>query len=221
MALRKHDVDFRQLSEAELAEWRKIPAAIVSDCMDRTHVMAAAIKPVGQGMRICGQARTATCMAGDNMAPHRLIGMARPGEVIVIDGRGAENVAIWGGIMTTCAIQRKLGGLVIDGAVRDVAEIREKGFPAFASAIVPAGPHKNYGGIIDGTISCGACPVRPGDLVIGDDDGVAVVPLEWVDAMLKASKDKIAAEDATLARIAKGEATADILGLPMPETIKS
>jgi len=85
---------------------------------------------------------------------------------------------------------------------------------------VPAGPHKNYGGIIDGLISCGACPVRPGDLIIGDDDGVAVVPLEWADAMLQASKDKMAAEAATLARIANGELTADILGLPQPELIK-
>ncbi len=96
MALQKHDVNFEYLSEAALKAWREIPAAVVSDMMNRTQVMAARIKPVAAGMRICGQARTVTCMSGDNSGPHRLIGMCRKGEVMVIDARGSENVAIWG-----------------------------------------------------------------------------------------------------------------------------
>lgn len=219
MALQRYDVTFEALSDAALTAWREIPAAVVSDVMNRSQVMAARIKPVGAGMRICGQARTVNCMAGDNSAPHHLIGMCKPGEVLVVDARGAVNVAIWGGIMTEAALHRKLGGIVVEGAIRDVAEIRAHGFPAFSSAVVPAGPHKAFGGIIDGTVSVGDCPVSPGDLIIGDDDGVAVVPLAWTTRMLQAAQEKIASEAETIRRIRAGELTADMMGLPAPEVI--
>ena len=219
MALQRYDVTFETLSDDLLKAWREIPAAVASDMMNRSQVMAARIKPVAPGMRICGQARTVTCMSGDNSAPHRLIGMCKPGEVMVVDGRGVENVAVWGGIMTDAAIYRGIGGLVVEGAVRDVAEIREKNFPAFSSAIVPAGPHKNFGGTIDGVVAVGDCPVHPGDLIVGDDDGVTVVPLAWAESILAASQKKIADEADTLRRIAEGELTADMMGLAEPEVI--
>lgn len=219
MALQRYDVSFETLSDAMLQAWREIPAAVVSDMMNRGQVMAARIKPAAPGMKICGQARTVTCMSGDNSGPHTLIGMCKPGEVMVIDARGSENVAIWGGIMTEAAMVRGIGGIVVEGAIRDVAEIRERGFPAFSSAVVPAGPHKNFGGTLDGTVSVGDCPVRPGDLIVGDDDGVAVVPLEWAESMLKASQEKIAAEADTIRRVHAGELTAEIMGLPTPEVI--
>lgn len=219
MALQKYEVDFKQLSEDMLAQWREIPAAVVSDMMNRSQVMGGRIKPAAPGMRLCGQARTVTCMAGDNSGPHRLIGMCRKGEIMVIDARGAENVAIWGGIMTEAAIARGVGGIVVEGAIRDVAEIRERGFAAFSSAVVPAGPHKNFGGIIDGQVSVGDCPVNPGDLIIGDDDGVAVVPLAWADRMLSASQQKIKDEGDLIRKIHEGANQADLLGLPEPEII--
>lgn len=219
MALQKYNVDFEQLSEDMLAQWREIPAAVVSDMMNRSQVMGARIKPAAPGMKICGQARTVTCMSGDNSAPHRLIGMCRKGEVMVIDARGSENVAIWGGIMTEAAITRGIGGIVVEGAIRDVAEIRARGFAAFSSAIVPAGPHKNFGGTIDGQVSVGDCPVNPGDLIIGDDDGVAVVPLAWAERMLSASQQKIKDEADVIKKIHEGVNQADLMGLPEPEVI--
>ena len=103
--------------------------------------------------------------------------------------------------------------------VRDAAEIRELGFSCYARANVPAGPHKGFGGIIDGPISCAGCPVKPGDLVIGDDDGVAVVPLEWADDMLAASRDKLAQEEEMMKAIAEGRTTAEILSIGEPEFI--
>ena len=219
MALQKYDVDFERLSEDALAEWREIPAAVVSDMMNRSQVMGARIKPAAPGMKLCGQARTVTCMSGDNSAPHRLIGMCRKGEIMVIDARGSENVAIWGGIMTEAAIARGIGGIVVDGAIRDVAEIRARGFAAFSSAVVPAGPHKNFGGTIDGTVAVGDCPVNPGDLIIGDDDGVSVVPLAWADKMLVAAQQKIKDEADLIKKIHEGANQADLLGLPQAETI--
>ena len=123
------------------------------------------------------------------------------------------------GFMTRAAMKRGLKGVVIDGAIRDAAEIRELGFPCYARANVPAGPHKGFGGIIDGPISCAGCPVKPGDLVVGDDDGIAVVPLEWAEDMLAASKEKLRQEEETLKQIAEGKTTAELLGIGEPEII--
>ena len=219
MTLQRHAVDFEKLSPETLEAWRAIPPAIVSDCMNRTHYMAGAIKPLKPGLPLVGQARTVTGMVGDNGISHAAIALAEKGEVLVIDAGGHEDVAIWGAIMTHAAMARGIAGVVIDGANRDAAEIRELGFPCYSRAQVPSGPHKGFGGIIDGPISCGGCPVRPGDLIIGDDDGIAVVPLEWADDMLAASKEKLAQEEETMKAIAEGKTSADILGIPAPEPI--
>lgn len=219
MPLQRHIVDFETLSPETLAAWRDIPPAIVSDCMNRTHSMAAAIKPVKPGTRLAGQARTVTGMVGDNGISHAAIALAREGEVLVIDAGGHDDVAVWGAIMTHAAIKRGIAGVVIDGAIRDVAEIRELGFPCFARAEVPAGPHKGYGGIIDGPISCAGCPVKPGDLIIGDDDGIAVVPLQWAADMLEASLEKLRQEQDILKKIGEGQTTAELLGIDEVEII--
>ena len=219
MPIQRHEIDFATLPEDVLEQWRALPPAVVSDCMNRTQVMAGAIKPVGDGMRLVGQARTVTCMVGDNSALHTALAMVRRGEVLVVDAGGYEDTAIWGGIMTRAALQRGIAGLVVDGAVRDVAEICAFGFPCFARAVVPAGPHKGFGGIIDGPISCAGCPVRPGDLVLGDDDGVCVVPLGRAEEILAASLDRIANEEKTNANTAAGGLPIDILGLEEPEVL--
>ena len=219
MPIQRFEVDFETLPADLLERWRGVPPAVVSDCMNRSNVMAAAIKPVAAGKRVNGQARTVTCMVGDNSAVHAAIGMMEPGQVLVVDAGGYQDTAVWGGIMTRAARQRGLAGLVVDGAVRDVAEIRELGFPCFARAAVPAGPHKGFGGIIDGPISCAGCPVRPGDLVLGDDDGVCVVPLERAEELLAASLDKIAQEERINANTAAGGLPSDAMGLPDPKLI--
>lgn len=219
MPLQRFTDEFERLDDAELAAWRDIPPAIVSDCMNRTQVMAARIKPLKAGTRLVGQARTADCMVGDNGPAHALLKLVRPGEVVVIDAGAHPDVAIWGGILTRMAMARGVAGVVIDGGVRDIEEVRELGFPCYAAAQVPAGPHKGFGGVIDGTLSCGGCPVRPGDIVVGDDDGIAVVPLERRAALLEASRAKIKDEEATLAKIAEGAFTADLLGVPEPEDL--
>lgn len=134
-------------------------------------------------------------MVGDNGAAHAAIGMMEAGEVLVMDARGHTETAVWGGIMTRAAMQQGIAGLVLDGALRDAAEIRELGFPAFAAGVCPAGPSKGFGGVIDGPISCGGCPVKPGDIVLADDDGVAVVPLERQAEIYQASLRQIETEN--------------------------
>ena len=113
----------------------------------------------------------------------------------MIDACGHLDTAVWGGIMTRAAIKRNLGGVVIDGGVMDVAEIRELNFPTFVAGVVPRGPSKGFGGVIDSSISCGGCSVSPGDLIIGDDDGVVVIPLRRHDEVLKESIIRIRNEE--------------------------
>ncbi len=194
MAVQRYRAQFEQLSQDQLARWKTIPPAIASDSMNRCYVMSGRISPLSPGMTICGQARTVTGMVGDNGAAHAAIGLLAPGEILVVDGRGHTETAVWGGIMTRAAMAQGVGGLVLDGAVRDAAEIRELDFATFAAGICPAGPSKGFGGIIDGPISCAGCPVRPGDIVIGDDDGVAVIPLERQAEILQAALERIEQE---------------------------
>lgn len=221
MPIQRYEVEFEILLSETLEIWRRIPPAVASDCMNRGQSMAAAIKPVRAGTKLVGQARTVTAMVGDNGPSHIAIGLLRPGDVLVIDARGYDDAAVWGFNMTRAAMARQAAGVVIDGAVRDVAEIRELGFPCFARAAIPGGPHKGFGGTVDGPISCAGCPVRPGDLVLGDDDGVVVVPLVREEAVRAASLTKLEQEAAMLAAIEEGRTTAEIIGIEAPVTLES
>jgi len=220
MAIQRYRPTYTQLEESEVREWRDIPPAIAADCLNREHFMSAAIKPIAPGLRLAGQARTVHSMVGDNGVSHVATGLLRQGEVLVIDAGGFEDVAVWGGIATRAAMHRGAAGVVINGAVRDAAEIRALAFPCFVRAIVPGGPHKGWGGTIDGPIACAGCPVRPGDIVLGDDDGVCVVPLERRVEIHAACLARLQQEEEWMRQIEAGHAMAQILGLPEAEIIE-
>jgi len=219
MPIFQHTAAFERLAADRIDAWRAIPPAIASDCMNRSQTMAAAIKPLAPGMALCGQARTVECMVGDNGPIHAAIRILQPGDVLVIDAGGHPDTAVFGGLLTRAAMAVGVAGAVVHGAVRDSAEIIELGFPVYASAIVPRGPHKGFGGTIDGAISCGGCPVSPGDIVLCDDDGVAVVPLARDICVMEASLAKIAQEQDHIKRIGTGEILADQLDIPHPKII--
>jgi len=207
--------DFAPLSAEKLIQWASIPPAIAGDVMNRQNVMAGRISPLSTGMTIVGQARTVSVLAGDNAALHEVIGRLNPKEVLVIDAANYSDRAVWGGILNTRAKLRGINGVVLDGAARDAAEMRAMGLPVFLSALSPAGPHKGWGGSIDDRISCGGVVVMPGDIILGDDDGVTVVPLNRADTILEASLARIAYEADILEKLASG---ADVSGLfPSPE----
>jgi 4-hydroxy-4-methyl-2-oxoglutarate aldolase len=217
--IQRYKPKYERLSPADLEGWKKVPPAIASDCMNRGQFMAAAIKPLAPGMRLTGQARTVTSMVGDNGIHHVATQLLNPGEILVIDAKGFTDIAVWGGVTTRAAIAKGAGGIVIDGAVRDAAEIRELGFPCFVRAVVPSGPHKGFGGTIDGAISCAGCPVSPGDIVLGDDDGVAVVPIARWRAVYQDCLKKLAQEEDWLRQLDKGETMVKILNLPAAEIV--
>lgn len=220
MTVFRHDVSIPRLTKADLAEWIGVPAAVVSDCLNRSQAMVGAISPLAPDMRIVAQARTVECMVADNSALHGAINMCEPGDVLVCNAQGFEDTAVFGGLLTRSAIKRGVAGLVIDGAVRDSTEIIEAGFPCFTRAVVPRGPHKGFGGVIDGPISCGGVAVSPGDLIIGDADGVTVLPVARVAEVLVSVHAVIAREEKALSALADGGTLSEIYGIPEVELIK-
>lgn len=219
MALQRYIVDFPRLSEKTLEKWRSIPSSVISDSLNRCQSMDARIKPVASGLTLCGQARTVVPMPGDNSMVHHACSLALPGEVVVVAGGGLDDVALAGEWVARSSLRRGLGGLVIDGSIRDVREIREMGFPVFARGAVPRGPHKNFGGRMDVTAAIGNTPVNPGDLIVGDDDGVVVVPLAQIEETLIAAQKLLEKEKAWLAELEAGRTLVDVLNVPACEVV--
>jgi regulator of RNase E activity RraA len=216
MAIVRREAKFRIMSDAELHSWKDVATAVAGDAQNRSQCMSADIKPIKPGLNFFGQARTVQTMVGDNSAVHAAIALLRPGEVLAIDAGGHVDTAIWGEVMTIAAQSRGVAAVVLDGAVRDAAKMREMNFKIFARGVVPRGPHKGYGGTIDGPVSVGCVTIQPGDLLIGDDDGVAVVPLASINAVLKEVQRIEARETQMLDAIRAGKTSAEVVGVAMP-----
>ncbi|MER6523914.1 hypothetical protein [Streptomyces sp. NPDC001508] len=182
-----------------LETWRDISSALVSDCLNRFQVMDPALRPL-VGTRLLGRAWTARTMAAENSTVHRAIETAPPGSVLVIDAGGYPGRAVWGSITSAKSLTRGLAGVVLDGAARDFEAVRELGFPVFARGLSAAGPNKGWDGDVGGTVCCGGVPVRPGDLVLADLDGIVVVPREVEDTVLTTATHKLAEDRQRLAR---------------------
>jgi RraA family protein len=154
-----------------------VPAtADVSDLAGGDVAMDARIRAMWRGARVAGPAFTVKTPPGEHPAVKQALEQAAPGDVIVIDGGAFVGRALWGDRMSLQAQERGIAGVVIDGAVRDVAQVAELAFPLFAITSVPTAPHTDLDGNLGGTITCGGRRVEPGDLVVGDDDGVVVIP---------------------------------------------
>lgn len=168
-----------------IAAFGQYPAANVGDGMDRFGLMSPTICAQWRGARCVGPAFTILTREGDNLAIHRGLDEVVPGDVLVINGLGADTRAVFGDLLAEICVQRGVAGVVIDGAVRDVEAIAEIGLPLWAKGITPAGPTKNGPGAVGGTIACGGLVVAPGDLVVADGDGVAVVPQARIPAVMQ------------------------------------
>jgi len=192
-------------SKAVVERLFKLATATVADVMGRFRAMDAGIKPVKEGMRLCGPAITVLTRPGDNLMVHKAMEVARPGDVIVVNTGSCTYAAVWGELMTNAAIEINLGGLVVDGAVRDGAELRRLGWPVFARAIVARGCDKDGPGEINVPIACGGVVVNPGDILLGDDDGVVVVPKEYAKQVADLAEDKVRSEKRRIEEIHSGK----------------
>ena len=180
-------------------------AAILADVAGRRGTLNGRIAPLSPEMKCAGPAFTIEVRPGDNLMIHTAMTMAKPGDVLVIDGKGDRTCALMGAIMINTCKQLKLGGVVIDAAIRDSLELRELGFPVFAVGANPNGPTKFVPGRINWPISCGGIAVAPGDLIVGDADGVVVIEREKAASLLDAAQKKVDDETARIAAIQQGK----------------
>ena len=221
MNISRLKTDYRKLDKEILKQWSKIPTCIVGDCMNRQNIMSSRITSVANGMSLCGQARTVSVVHGDNSAIHAALTLINKGEVLVVDGGGFLDRAVWGELMNRSSIKIGLEGVVIDGSVRDIAELRKLPLSVFPAGVSATWPTKGGGGKIDVLISCGNVAIKSGDIIIGDDDGVAVIPLEYSEKLYKESIDKIKMEEETIKEINTGKNHKDIFGIKeIPYIIK-
>jgi RraA family protein len=170
-----------------------IPVANIADNMNRTSCIAARIRPFN-GVPLLGPAFTIKTRPGDNLMMHKAMDMAAPGDVLVIDGQGDTSNAMTGELMVMWMIQRRLGGLIVDGAVRDCATLRQMSMPVYAAGVSPRGPYKDGPGEINVPISCGGVVVKPGDILVGDADGVVVIDPADAPEILAKAKATVAKE---------------------------
>jgi 4-hydroxy-4-methyl-2-oxoglutarate aldolase len=190
----------------------RLPTATLHETAGRIGALPSAIKPVVPGMRLCGPAVTVHSPPGDNLWIHRAIYVAEPGDVLVVHVSGGFEYGYWGEIMSAAAKARHLGGLVIDGCVRDGAILADFGFPVFARGLCIRGTGKDEHarGWINHSVLVGDITVRAGDLVAGDTDGVFVLPQARVDSVAQAALEREAKETSILERIAAGERTLEV-----------
>ena len=186
-------------------EFLTLPVANVSDSMWRLTAGGSRLRPMHKSGQMAGPALTVKSRPGDNLMLHKAIDMAEPGDIIVCDAGGDLTNSLMGELMLAHAIKRGVGGFVLDGAVRDVEAFLEVNLPVFAAGISHRGPYKDGPGEINVSVAIDGMVIEPGDLVIGDWDGVLSIPLDDVESILRKTNEKQAAEAVDMAKIEAGE----------------
>ncbi|HEX7928713.1 MAG TPA: RraA family protein, partial [bacterium] len=181
-----------------------LPVANISDMMARMTAGGARLRPMHGGGNMAGPALTVKTRPGDNLMVHKALNIAEPGDVVVVDAGGDLTNAIIGELMLRFAMERKLGGVVIDGAVRDSGFIRANSFPVYAAGVTHRGPYKDGPGEINVPIALDGMVIEPGDLIVGDEDGLLCIPFDQVDALYAATREKFDGEQAMIAQIKAG-----------------
>ncbi|SRR5690554_1154818 len=197
--------EFVRVDADVAAQAGKYQAAILADVAGRRGTMHARVAPVHERMALAGPAFTIEVRPGDNLMIHAAIELAQPGDILVIDGKGDQTSALMGTLMLSACKKRGLGGVVVDGAIRDKLDLLELDFPVFCAGFNPAGPTKFVPGRINHPISAGGTVVNPGDLVVGDADGVVVIERSKAPALLALAAKKEADEAARMEAISSGD----------------
>ncbi|HEV2386791.1 MAG TPA: hypothetical protein VGS20_05995 [Candidatus Acidoferrales bacterium] len=187
-----------------LAAFGKASSAQVADAMSRMGAMDAGIKPVWPSERIIGPALTVWCHAGDNLMLHKGLSLAMPGDIVVVNTQGNVASAVFGELLATGAVGYGVGGVIVDGSVRDVEAFPRLRLPVYARGICPNACYKDGSGEVGAVISAGGVAVRPGDVIIADRDGVTVVPIEDAAEVARQATAQMEREEKRLAEIAKG-----------------
>ena len=198
--------DFPRVSPDVVKKAAQFQAAILADVAGRRGTLNGRIRALSPSMRVAGPAFTVEVRPGDNLMIHAAMSMAKPGDVLVVDGKGDQTCALMGAIMINACKQLGIAGVILDAATRDSEEIIEMGFPMFSVGTNPNGPTKFVPGRINWPVSVGGIAISPGDLIVGDADGVVVIEREKAAAMLPLAQKKLDDETKRIAGIKRNEA---------------
>lgn len=215
-----YNAEIAALPREVIDGWSKIPASIAADIFEGRTLVDVGIRPLrplGVARRLFGTAVTVECTGADYGAVHQAIAVAGAGAVIVVDAGGRDNPAVIGELLGGAARLKGVVGVVVNGAVRDTGRLREwDDFVVFTRYVTPRGPSSMEEGSVNGVISFGNARVAPGDLILGDDDGLVVVPREQAEAQLVAALRRVRAEEEWERELASGRSTTDVFSVPAP-----
>lgn len=183
--------DIERTNESILEKLKEIGTCAISDAMKNLNTMHHSIKPIDEETKFAGNAITVRLKTANNLMLQKAIGMAKKGDVIVVDTNGSESNSILGEMMTTAALKNGVAGIVIDGGIRDILELKKMKAPIFAKYVTPALGDRQGLGEINTPISCGGVAVNPGDIVVADANGVVVIGIEVVEEVLKLAEEKV------------------------------
>jgi len=198
---------------AVMAALRHAGVATVHEAAGRTGLLGPGIRPVQDGTRIAGPAVTVSCPPGDNLMVHAAVEMVAPGDVLVVTTTSRSTDGMVGELIATSLAHRGCAGLVIDAGVRDVADLRAMGFPVWSRAVHAQGTVKAGPGSVNVPVVAAGQIVRPGDIVVADDDGVLALPIALGEAVAAAAAQRLATEEAKRQTLADGTLGVDLYGL--------
>jgi len=191
------------LDAASVDRFRGMAAANLADAMGRFNFMDPGIQSRTR-LPMCGVAVTVLCRPADNLMVHKALQVAEHGQIVVVNTCGNTTSAVFGELMCNTAAAKGIGGIIVDGAIRDVDGIQRLGMPAFSRTVCPGGCDKDGPGEINVPISCGGTVVMPGDIIVGDVEGVAVIPRDRADEVYRLVGELMARETARIAEIKGG-----------------
>lgn len=197
--------DFERVAPDVVRRAAEFQAAILADVAGRRGTLNGRISAVSHDMKVAGPALTVEVRPGDNLMIHAAMAIAKPGDVLVIDGKGDRTCALMGAIMINQCKAIGIAGVVMDAAARDLDELGQLGLPVFSVGANPNGPTKSVSGRVNWPISVGGIAVNPGDLVVGDADGVVVIERERAGALLDLATQKVRDEAKRIDGIRKRE----------------
>ncbi len=200
--------NFNRPNEDLVKQFEGIPSSNISDAMRRMYSIFKGIRPFNK-LPLLGVALTVKLPVGDNLAAQAALDYAQPGDIIVLDGAGYTDRALLGGMMLEYAKIKKIGGFIVDGAIRDLDEVKASGIPVFAKSVTTLGPYREGPGEINVPVVCGGQVVRPGDILVGDNDGIVVIPQEFALEVLEGAKAHLAKELEETFRMRTGEYTSE------------
>jgi len=197
--------NIERVSALSVSQAAAFQAAILADVAGRRGTLHGRVKPLSPQMKVAGPAITVEVRPGDNLAIHAALAIAQPGDVLVVDGKGDISCALLGEIMATQAEASGIAGIIIDGAVRDADALAQGSYPVFAAGLNPSGPTKSIPGRVNHPVSVAGASIEPGDLVVGDADGVVVIAKQDVERIIALAAKKLDAETRRIAGIKQGD----------------